>query len=82
MIKRKFGDAVRSKTDVAMVNETLCKVLAHNLCVLIQEQCELGIETEFWAEKPIAPALPPVVDAIDVEPACDAEPDFAELAFV
>ncbi len=38
MIKRKFGDAVRSKTDVAMVNEVLCKILAHNLCMLIQEQ--------------------------------------------
>jgi hypothetical protein len=35
MIKRKFGDFVRSKTDMAMVNETLCKVLAHNLVVLI-----------------------------------------------
>jgi hypothetical protein len=34
MIKRKFGDFVRSKTDVAMVNEVLCKVLAHNLVVL------------------------------------------------
>jgi hypothetical protein len=28
------------------------------------------------------PALPPVVDAIDVEPAEDAEYQFAELAFV
>jgi hypothetical protein len=82
MIKRKFGDAVRSRTDVAMVNETLCKVLAHNLCVLIQEQCELGIETEFWTEKPTVPALPPVVDAIDAEPVAEAEYDFAELAFV
>lgn len=78
MIKRKFGDAVRSKTDVAMVNEVLAKIVAHNLCVLIQEQCELGIETEFWAEKPTVPAMP----AIDNEPAYDAEPDFAELAFV
>ena len=33
MVKRKFGDAVRSKTDVAMVNEVLCKFLCHNLCV-------------------------------------------------
>ena len=30
MMKRKFGDSLRSKTDVAMVNETLCKVLCHN----------------------------------------------------
>jgi transposase len=27
MMKRKFGDSLRSKTDVAMVNETLCKIL-------------------------------------------------------
>ena len=47
MVKRKFGDAVRSKTDVAMVNEVLCKLLAHNLCVLIQEEHELGIESVF-----------------------------------
>jgi transposase len=50
MIKRKFGDAVRSKNDVAMVNEVLCKLVCHNLCCLIQEQCELGIETVFWKE--------------------------------
>ena len=42
-IKRKFGDSVRSKCDFAMVNEVLCKILCHNICVLIQEQCELGI---------------------------------------
>ena len=65
-----------------MTNEVLCKILAHNLCVLIQEQCELGIETEFWAEKPVTPALPPVVDAVDMEPAEVAEYEFAELAFV
>lgn len=52
MIKRKFGGEVRSKTDVAMVNEVLCKVLAHNLCVVIQEQHELGIEAEFWKDQP------------------------------
>jgi hypothetical protein len=27
---RKFEDSLRSKADVAMVNETLCKVLCHN----------------------------------------------------
>jgi transposase len=49
-IKRKFGDAVRSRTDVSMANEVLCKVLCHNLCVLIQEQHELGIEPIFAAK--------------------------------
>jgi hypothetical protein len=47
MIKRKFGDAVRSKTDTAMVNEALLKVLCHNLVVLIHEMYELGIAPVF-----------------------------------
>lgn len=51
MMKRKFGDSVRSKTDVAMVNEVLCKVLCHNLVVLIHEMYELGIDPVFW-QKP------------------------------
>src|ERR1700685_433246 len=48
MIKAKFRDHVRSKTDVAMRNEALCKILCHNICVLIQEMYELGIEATFW----------------------------------
>ncbi len=50
MIKAKFRDHVRSKTDVAMVNEVLCKIICHNICCLIQESHELGIDTVFWAE--------------------------------
>jgi transposase len=46
-IKRKFGDALRSKTDVAIVNEALCKILCHNLVVLIHEMFELGIDPVF-----------------------------------
>ncbi len=48
MIKAKFRDHVRSKTDVAMVNEVLCKIICHNICCLIQESYELGIDTAFW----------------------------------
>lgn len=33
---------------IAMVNETLCKILCHNLVVLIHEICELGIDPVFW----------------------------------
>ncbi|MGZ4869870.1 MAG: transposase [Halobacteriota archaeon] len=33
MIKSKFGDAVRSKTEVAQINEVLLKGLCHNICV-------------------------------------------------
>ncbi len=59
MIKGKFGDSVRSKTDTAQVNELLCKVLCHNLCVLIQALYELGIEPAFWAESPDAQKVEP-----------------------
>jgi transposase len=44
MIKAKFRDHVRSKTPVAMVNEVLCKLVCHNICVLIHEMQELGIQ--------------------------------------
>jgi hypothetical protein len=54
MIKAKFRDHVRSKTDIAMRNEALCKILCHNLCVLIQEMYEVGIDPLFWAESPVA----------------------------
>jgi len=50
MIKARFGDGLRSKTKTAQVNEALCKVLAHNLCVVIQSIYELGIEPTFWAD--------------------------------
>jgi len=48
MIKRKFGDSVRSKTDAATKNEVRCKLLCHNLVCLIHEQEELGISPIFW----------------------------------
>ena len=47
MIKAKFGDSIRSKSDSGQVNEVLCKVLCHNICVLIQSIHELGIEPDF-----------------------------------
>jgi transposase len=52
MVKAKFRDHVRSKTDVAMKNEVFCKFLCHNICVVIQSQCERGIEPVFWGDKP------------------------------
>jgi transposase len=54
MIKAKFGASVRSKTPVAQMNEVLCKVVCHNLCVLVQSIYELGIAPTFWAETPVA----------------------------
>ncbi len=44
MIKGKFGDSLRSKSDVGQINEALSKILCHNICVLIQAEHELGIE--------------------------------------
>ncbi len=52
MVKAKFDDHVRSKTDVAMKNEVLCKFLSHNICVVHQSQIELGIEPFFWQDEP------------------------------
>jgi transposase len=49
MIKAKFGDSVRSKTTVAMKNEALCKILAHNICCLIQAMHEFGVRPDFAA---------------------------------
>ncbi len=51
MIKAKFRDHVRSKTDVAMANEVYAKVLCHNICCLIQEMYELRVEPEFWVRE-------------------------------
>ena len=50
MIKAKFGHRLRSKSLTAQINEALCKVLCHNLCVVIQSIHELGIEPTFGAE--------------------------------
>ena len=48
-IKRKFGDSLRSKSDTAMVNEALCKILCHNVVTLIHEMHSRGISPFFAA---------------------------------
>lgn len=47
MIKRKFGERLKSKTEKAQINELLCKVLCHNLCCVVQSMYEFGIDMEF-----------------------------------
>lgn len=47
MMKSQFGDYLRSRKPIAQENEIMCKALCHNICVLIQEMCELGIEVYF-----------------------------------
>jgi len=51
MIKEKFGTRLISRKEVAQVNEVLCKVLCHNICVVIQSMYELGIEPVFWGDQ-------------------------------
>jgi transposase len=58
MIKMKFGAMVRAKTPVAQVNEVLCKILCHNICVLIQSLYELGLEPIFWTNEVKEPITP------------------------
>ncbi|MFH0862426.1 MAG: transposase [Candidatus Altiarchaeota archaeon] len=49
MVKAKFGDKLKSKKYKAQVNELLCKFICHNICVLIQEMHELGVNPTFTA---------------------------------
>lgn len=50
MIKKKFGEYVQFKNDIAQENEILCKVLCHNICCLIQEIFLQKIEVNFHKE--------------------------------
>jgi transposase len=47
MVKMKFGDRLKSKKWTAQQNELLCKLIAHNIVVLIHEMHELGINPNF-----------------------------------
>lgn len=51
MLKRKFGERLRSKTETSQKNELLAKVLCHNICVLISSMFELGIDPQFWQNR-------------------------------
>jgi transposase len=51
MIKAKFRDHVRSRSDTAMRNEALCKFLCHNIVVVHQSHIELGIAPVFWKDE-------------------------------
>ena len=47
MVKTKFGDKLKSKNWIAQKNELLCKLIAHNIVVLIHEMYELGINPTY-----------------------------------
>ena len=59
MIKSKLGDCLKSKNFTAQKNELLCKLLAHNIIVLISEIYELGIAPQFapFQEKEVVKSL-------------------------
>lgn len=66
MLKRKFGEKIFSKDGTAQVNEVLCKVLCHNLVVLIYWLYEFGIEEAFIEDEiseVVAAAPLPIEDA-------------------
>lgn len=44
MMKRKFGDNVRGRTETAKTNEALLKILCHNVCVLSNASMKFGID--------------------------------------
>lgn len=46
-VKKKLGETLKSKNHTAQVNELLCKFIAYNITVLIQEIYELGIMPKF-----------------------------------
>lgn len=50
MIKAKFGERLRSKMRSAQINEALCKVLCHNICVLVRGIHELNLDPVFWQD--------------------------------
>ncbi len=64
MIKGKFGGSVRSKSPIAQVNEVLCKILCHNICVLINSIYELGLEPTFWTSDTKEAFVPKVLDNV------------------
>ena len=49
-MKRKFLPYLRAKSDEGQFNELLCKVVCHNLSVLVTAIMELGIQAEFTRE--------------------------------
>jgi hypothetical protein len=46
-MKKRLGDTLKSKKSTAQINELLCKIVAYNIMVLIQEMYELGIKIDF-----------------------------------
>lgn len=70
MIKAKFDDVVRSKSETAMLNEVLCKIVCHNICVLIMAMFERGLDLDgLLAPKVRTPVLRVVEGGLSQSPA-------------
>jgi transposase len=58
-VKRKMGEALLSKNQVARFNELLAKLLAYNIGVIVHEIYEHGIEPKSLGLAPSPPPEPP-----------------------
>jgi transposase len=59
-VKRLFGDSVRSKSEIAMRNESLAKLLAYNITLLVHAIYELGLRPSFRDDQDEPPAILPM----------------------
>ena len=50
MVKGKFGDSVRSRTETGQVNEILLKCLCHNICVLVMAMHRFGLTAPTFSQ--------------------------------
>lgn len=60
-VKRLLGDAVRSKNNIAMHNESLAKLLAYNITLLVHAIYELGLQPRFESDQDERSAILPMV---------------------
>lgn len=68
MIKKKFGAEVRSRNEVAALNEVLCKIVCHNICVFINAMFEFGLDLDdLLAPKPRKPNLQVIQGGLNVD---------------
>jgi transposase len=79
-VKAKYGDSVRSKSEAAMRNEVLCKILCFNISRVILATYEPGIEATFFATEETPEDAPEAIPTNPVPMASD--PDWDALAWI
>lgn len=50
MVKSKFGDSVKARSETGQGDEILLKMLCHNICVLVAAMHQLGVNPSFEPE--------------------------------